>query len=111
MEEGDIFHRNDVILDGGANTSRFANVELLLPHSIQMNGGHIEPVETVGGHLIHSSASGLFKAMGIRIGVSNCFKVNILSLHEMETRAHIVYEQGQYFEMTPRFKNGRGLTH
>ena len=106
MDEGDHFHPNDVILDGGASTSRFANERLLVPNTLRENTGHIQPVIAVGGETFHSIVSGFFRPMNINIGVCPDFRVNILSLHEMESRAVIKYVQGRYFDITVRREPG-----
>ena len=51
LDDGDHFHPNDVILDGEASTSRFANERLLVPNTIRENTGHVHPVTAVGGDI------------------------------------------------------------
>ena len=99
MDGGDFFHPNDVILDGGANASRFANERLLIAHTLRENQGLIEPVTTVGGETISATKSGIFRPMNLRVGVCPEFRVNILSLHEMEPLSTITFVQGQHFDI------------
>ena len=100
-DEADHFHTNDVILDGGANASRFCNPYLVPAHTIRDNAeGVVNRVITVGGHAIESTSYGMLEELNVIVGLSEEFQVNILSLHELEAHATITYVQGEYYEVT-----------
>ena len=65
----------------------------------------MDRVVTVGGHTIESTTIGRFEQMNIRVGVSEDFRVNILSLSEVEDKAAVDYVQGEYFEVRPFHKS------
>ncbi len=74
------FNNNVVILDGGANASRFKNAKLLKYVGVDNTQ---DDVIAVGGRILKCNKSGYLPGF-FRVGFSDEFNVNIISLHEVE---------------------------
>ena len=88
--------RRTVILDSGANTSRFANRNLL--RDVRADDT-LDDVTAFGGQTIQCRESGLLPGY-FRVGVNRRFHANVLSLHEVEATARVTYVQGDRYVVT-----------
>ena len=82
--------RDTVILDSGASTSRFDDGHLL----VDVRPDNTLPAVTAfGGRVVRAGESGHLPGF-IRVGICRGCGVNALSLHELEQRFPVDYEQG-----------------
>ena len=88
--------RRTVILDSGANTSRFANRKLLRDVRVDNT---LDEVTAFGGQKIQCQESGELPGY-FRVGVNRRFHANVLSLHEVEAIAQVKYVQGDRYIVT-----------
>ena len=82
-----------VILDSGANTSRFRNGKLL--RNLRETGA-MPDITAFGGQVISCSHVGDLPNF-FPVGQSPDFEVNVLSLHEIETHCSVQYVQGERY--------------
>ena len=100
-----------VILDTGANTSRFRNGRIL--RNLRIQAG-IPDITAFGGQVISCEQVGDLPGF-FTVGVNPNFEVNIISLHEIECVFPVEYLQGdRYIVMTQLgerhfIKGGHGL--
>ena len=93
--------KDTVILDSGANVSRFCNPDLLSEVRPETS---MSPVTSFGGEVVECTASGYLDGFA-RIGVSETGGVNALSLDQVERLMQVTYRQGvEYVLHTTRGK-------
>ncbi len=84
---------NTVILDSGANTSRFGNAKLLVDVREERN---LPAITAFGGEVLTCSSVGTLPGF-FEIGINQSFQANVLSLHEVENTCEVTYLKGDRY--------------